>query len=81
MIVTAEEFFSTVQPGQRFRLVDPTEMSMIPGPRDVLTAVGMQPDEEIGEVWTYRYDNGMVGCFEVADMTKRGMKFDLLEER
>lgn len=79
--MNADEFFTTIKPGTRFQLVDPTGQSICPGPGDVLTAGGTQPDDECGVLHLFFYVDGAVGAFDPAEMRARGMQFEIVEVR
>jgi hypothetical protein len=78
--VEADEFFTTVKSGQRFRLVDPTGQSPVPGHTDVLIAAGVQLDAEGGLLRLFRYDNGELGAFDPAEMARRQMQFEMVQD-
>jgi hypothetical protein len=74
----ADEFFTTVKSGQRFRLMDPAGQSLVPGPDDILIATGVQLDAEGGMLRLFRYENGELGAFDPSEMARRQMQFEMV---
>jgi hypothetical protein len=78
--VEADEFFTTVKSGQRFRLVDPTGQCLFPGPDDILIAAGVQLDADGGLLRLFRYENGELGAFDPSEMGRRQMQFEMVDD-